>query len=829
MDRIANPDTSTKAGTIGNIRRNEEILVYVARYFDNNTVALCPGAFGKQLALGLKSLNEKLRPLYDQYKIPCGFSNRFCIAACCRYWGGRDKEEDFYLAESDFGTWPTHDFDRFASPAGWQLEPRSRASQHVETWKINAINTARMFAAVYEEELLQERLGAIEYLRSLHIDYPHKYTLTFIRSTWGTLNYRWTQELRDMTNVLRMRAQVERPTFSQLRPIGMTIVTATGITRHQRPKTFDLQDPHGYFVTEILRRMNEEKELNERKAYHSVGGRTGNPRVGAVAPTVELPGPPMAPAERRIAGKEAPKTASGDRICWNYNSHLGCDDQTCTRAHQFYKNFEQLPYALKIELAKRFGFKKRQKLSAEQVSSQIKSLRQNAQAEIDRNRTQPGVRGDTNPMQDPARRVGKTEPFPSCLVDLDYTDQGGELRKAIHQPSIQFGSQTPQEEFNHPTTPILVEPSGGDPLLVEPLQLLEKVKKAPELSFLSNNSPHLSTYVTARVMQDFRHGLSDTRESVRRALLTASTEGVETLKREAGVILDSHNRSGKSAVQFSNTDMVSFSAPRGDGVGTVTDMTLRGRTYSVYDFGDTLPVIADDPSNEVYGSKGPDKNKCLLLHIAASYIRLGTNKGSPKPCSELTMPEIINLARQYRQEQMMQATQCKGELGDPTNNDPLVVAELRSHVHDVCTVGHDRDRRVLLCFPLSCMDSTNVCIIRVTPSCRYTVHLINSTHSSISWIYLVSYQEHMRMIQCNEGAGGRELRNSPKTATNPTGWGNLLNFCTTRVTIDQRNLSRCPHCQAPHIRLPLGVEGTLVGRAMLMSDAQLRQFSIAKP
>ena len=91
VDRIANPDTSTKPGTLENIRRNEEILVYVARFFDNHTVALCPGSHGKALDVGLKSLNEKLRPLYDQYRISGGFGNRFCIAAACMYRGGQGQ------------------------------------------------------------------------------------------------------------------------------------------------------------------------------------------------------------------------------------------------------------------------------------------------------------------------------------------------------------------------------------------------------------------------------------------------------------------------------------------------------------------------------------------------------------------------------------------------------------------------------------------------------------------------------------------------------------------------------------------------------------------
>ena len=91
MDRIANPDVNPKPGTLDGIRRNDEIHVYVARGFDNFTVTLCPGVVGKQLALGLKALNERLRPLYDLHQLPTGFSNRFCIGAACLTWGDVPK------------------------------------------------------------------------------------------------------------------------------------------------------------------------------------------------------------------------------------------------------------------------------------------------------------------------------------------------------------------------------------------------------------------------------------------------------------------------------------------------------------------------------------------------------------------------------------------------------------------------------------------------------------------------------------------------------------------------------------------------------------------
>ena len=184
VDRLANPDTATKPGTIEGLKRNDEILAYVARFFDNHTSALCPGVTGKSLALGLKALNEKLRPLYDQYRIPCGFSNRFCIFAAGLSRGGRNGKEDRYLTEADFPTRSTRDFDKYTPPAGCTLEPKTRPSQHVEIWKINATNMSRMFAGLYGAELPQERLEAIEHIRSLHIDFPHKYTLQFIKNAW---------------------------------------------------------------------------------------------------------------------------------------------------------------------------------------------------------------------------------------------------------------------------------------------------------------------------------------------------------------------------------------------------------------------------------------------------------------------------------------------------------------------------------------------------------------------------------------------------------------------------------------------------------------------
>ena len=162
-----------------------EIHVYVARYFGNHVVASGPGITGKALAHHLKSFNERLRPLYDAYKIPTGFPNRLCIGAACLTWGGRDTEDDHVLSESDFAAWAPNDFDRYVAPSTWALEAKSESSQHIETWRTNALNMSRMFAAIYGVEYLEERAKCIERLRKMHLSYPHKYPLGFVKNAWG--------------------------------------------------------------------------------------------------------------------------------------------------------------------------------------------------------------------------------------------------------------------------------------------------------------------------------------------------------------------------------------------------------------------------------------------------------------------------------------------------------------------------------------------------------------------------------------------------------------------------------------------------------------------
>ena len=80
-DRLANPETDNGPCTLKGIRRNDEIDGFVVRFFETHPVRLPPGLIGREIPRNLNPLNERIRPLYDSYNVPAGFSNRLSIGA----------------------------------------------------------------------------------------------------------------------------------------------------------------------------------------------------------------------------------------------------------------------------------------------------------------------------------------------------------------------------------------------------------------------------------------------------------------------------------------------------------------------------------------------------------------------------------------------------------------------------------------------------------------------------------------------------------------------------------------------------------------------------
>lgn len=123
----------------------------------------------------------------------------------------------------------------------------------------------------------------------------------------------------------------------------------------------------------------------------------------------------------------------------------------------------------------------------------------------------------------------------------------------------------------------------------------------------------------------------------------------------------------------------------------------------------------------------------------------------------------------------------------------------------------------------------NVCVVRVSPSCRFTTHVISALQKSDAWVCLLAHHQHMRLAIPVDPSSTQELATSPQSVAQPVGWKALLDLRPYETTISVKCLGRCTRCQMSGIRFPLGIEGAIVGRSALMTDHQLREFPTEKP
>ena len=93
----------------------------------------------------------------------------------------------------------------------------------------------------------------------------------------------------------------------------------------------------------------------------------------------------------------------------------------------------------------------------------------------------------------------------------------------------------------------------------------------------------------------------------------------------------------------------------------------------------------------------------------------------------------------------------------------------------------------------------------------------------------MAYNEHMRLAIPERHTGVEELVRSPQSIAHPVGWKSLLEFGPYEATIATKCLSRCPHCQTHGGSSPVWNRRGYSRTATLLTDPELRVFSIEKP
>ena len=131
------------------------------------------------------------------------------------------------------------------------------------------------------------------------------------------------------------------------------------------------------------------------------------------------------------------------------------------------------------------------------------------------------------------------------MEGLDYLDSEEQLRRNLYGTQPIFGEVLPQEEeVNAGAVSFKGMGDFPDPKFIETVELNKRLSTDPKLLFLNDTSPHLSSYVRARVFHSFREGDLDVGKVIGPSLGSASTLGLPPLREEEATILNNRNRVG---------------------------------------------------------------------------------------------------------------------------------------------------------------------------------------------------------------------------------------------------------------------------------------------
>ena len=238
------------------------------------------------------------------------------------------------------------------------------------------------------------KVHALETLSEWHCQAPHRWPLQALIDVWEELHWRFFEELKSELRKIKSLSGRETMSLQDLKFYAL-MPDERGDPPLQLPRTFDLQNPTGWFMTEVMPRISRRQDrmlwkmtwegaAKSRGPAHSGGGNEVpvSQKAGSEdKPTLKsLFGPKLTSEETNRAKDRAPTGKDGKLLCWGFISHLGCTQANCQRAHEHLKGtFEALDPAVRMQLLRRGGLKRMRIETKESATEKIKELRSEGQ------------------------------------------------------------------------------------------------------------------------------------------------------------------------------------------------------------------------------------------------------------------------------------------------------------------------------------------------------------------------------------------------------------------------------------------------------------------
>ena len=474
-------------GSIKALGKPSEELVYLLRACGQYTVQVGANEYGAALAQALLAAqagsSTKLRTAGFRQKV----TSRLAIGIAGPYWGTQEK---YALSASDFIPCTDAELDQFAieSRTGKQTnEQRPTAPTRYEDWLNRAKRQNDIWALVYGMEWKGVRDHAINLLGEWHISAPHKWPLQVLIDVWEELHWRFLEELKEELRKIKRQAGRESMTLQDLKFYAL-MPDEDGKPPLELPQTFDLRRPEGWFMSEVMPRIERRQERMLWKMTWEGSGKSraqGQPAGGPKEDKVTLKtlyGPKLTAEETARSKDRAPTNKEGKLLCWGYLTNMGCTQTGCQRAHKALKGpFEALDPAVQLQLLRRGGLRRMKAETKESAAEKMKDIwagvAKDKAAKVqdgkDRRRAGQGENPSSGEPEIHEKAGGRVSwKAPEEMVQVDYTSQEKDFAELVSGPDHSIYDHVPREARAH---------AGRDGTSA-PVEAQELVRKAQALA-----------------------------------------------------------------------------------------------------------------------------------------------------------------------------------------------------------------------------------------------------------------------------------------------------------------------------------------------------------
>ena len=731
------------------------------------------------------------------HNIRCKITNRIAHGIsnlkCGSKKAGTEDEKNILLG--DFAPVPTSVLEDFVL-TDTKAEPRPKQPQDVEMFRRCVENQTNVWCLFFGQEYRAEREECMASLIGLHEDVPELFSVQFIVATWEAFTYDYVYK---MFEGMRRLGQFCRPSddIVEIRRLALNRHPDGGII-WQPPFSFDMSSSQGYWRRNIIPRLEAGVE---RQGYASALDKV----LGKVAPKSRLRGKQkldstvgavnkdlfpltekLNKAEMNMALQNCPRKAkSGNALCLDYNAHAGCQrGADCRFCHEYFGG-KNLHWCIEAELIRRGGFRKRKTMISDpkEARTLIADLREkNARVlgeqilESKQGLSDMTVGGQersnggnvsthvcyrTNPVHVPICPTLDLPEFvnveilqnPTTQVstECDWWDDEDQ-RKTRRQAFNQYFTSLPNdfEHFDFVESEQLINdlvhtddkwtyPArfDGQPVENEPLSDLQLQVEMLWNDHAAEIDPLLHAFIvnwltTCCVKRETVPSI----DMICHSLMYLQEHGSDRDKLAATRALDLMEH--KVCYAVGNVDRC-MEITWGSKVklidGESEEITFGTLRFHVLDFGDVLD-LNEGLKEAIACGVSVEKNQCAILAMAAGIE--WSLQGRPHRAPSLTRIQFA--AMEIRGEEIAMVK----KLTDPM---PRL---LKSAIHDVVTLGHDRDIRIFNWFLIPVVRGYVQCEIRVVEISRNqrmsVVHVFPCADSTSEPLFFVAFRGHLRWM-----------------------------------------------------------------------------------